>query len=342
MTKYMCEIKAPTTRIGYDLMSEKARLSTTFYTHIHYQGKRTISSTKFSLLSLVFPLSNDREKDFDIFEKCLAIDDDSLFERKVEPYMPRKGVSSRKEYRKMRFKKEGYRERFKSINHQHKNFILKEHIPEINEHLNVNIENFKDLMQQLSKRKYGKIPKVYDTFSGTGIIPITAMIVGLEAGASDINVMSLYSYELIKTMKYENHKDILDMNDRIRAKVSRFDATLGGQLPYAYIYQQFVKCPKCGEFTALIRRNTIYNHKIYYKNGKYTVEKTNDKNKRVRRPTLTFGMISCIFCGKKFKYNELNGDKMKERQEKKQKHLLADNRPSMPLFLSLPAKPEIR
>lgn len=59
--------------------------------------------------------------------------------------------------------------------------------PRVNAHFGTNASNFPELVEQLGIMRFGRRPKVADTFSGSGQIPFEAARLGCDAYASDLN-----------------------------------------------------------------------------------------------------------------------------------------------------------
>jgi len=58
---------------------------------------------------------------------------------------------------------------------------------DINTHLGTSAESLQDLVAELGKQKFGRIPRVGDAFCGGGSIPFEAARIGCEAFGSDLN-----------------------------------------------------------------------------------------------------------------------------------------------------------
>jgi putative DNA methylase len=59
--------------------------------------------------------------------------------------------------------------------------------PRVNAHLGTQASNFPELVEQLGIMRFGRRPKVADTFSGSGQIPFEAARLGCDVYASDLN-----------------------------------------------------------------------------------------------------------------------------------------------------------
>lgn len=61
---------------------------------------------------------------------------------------------------------------------------------EVNEHLGIDAYSFPELVEQLGVMRFGRRPRVTDTFAGSGQIPFEAARLGCDAYASDLNPIS--------------------------------------------------------------------------------------------------------------------------------------------------------
>ncbi|MAY57586.1 MULTISPECIES: anti-phage-associated DUF1156 domain-containing protein [Pseudoalteromonas] len=136
---------------------------------------------------------------------------------------------------------------------------LYKHIwPTINKHYagyGVNAYSHQELIAQLGILKYGRRPKVADTFSGGGSIPFEAARIGCDVYASDLNPIALMltwgslnvigasseKYNLIEKAQKDlaeiTQKEILDLGVEVDSL---------GNRAKAYIYCLETRCPETG------------------------------------------------------------------------------------------------
>ncbi|MDF1829969.1 anti-phage-associated DUF1156 domain-containing protein [Cycloclasticus pugetii] len=136
---------------------------------------------------------------------------------------------------------------------------LYEHIwPTINKHYaayGVNVSSHQELIEQLGILKYGRRPKVADTFSGGGSIPFEAARLGCDVYASDLNPIALMltwgALNIIgasperKTEIEQGQRDVAQAVDaEITALGIEHDSH--GNRAKAYLYCLETKCPETG------------------------------------------------------------------------------------------------
>ena len=136
---------------------------------------------------------------------------------------------------------------------------LYKHIwPTINKHYagyGVNANSHQELIEQLGILKYGRRPKVADTFSGGGSIPFEAARLGCDVYASDLNpIACMLSWGNIKIISgSEAEKKSIEeskvqlcgkLEARMRDLNLEFDSN--GNRAKVYLYCQEAICPETG------------------------------------------------------------------------------------------------
>ena len=178
-------------------------------------GAKPLVLVRALVIGAVFPASDDPERwpdDLDIFMKVMCLDSAGMWKRKIDPLpaqlcYPQATYAERDEL----FDDEGERwkrgasdlraalERrvFYTLSHtEQREYCCRveeidgppeESWPEINAYLGTSASALPDLVQQLSKKRYGRSLKVGDAFSGMGSIPFEAAELGCDVYASDLN-----------------------------------------------------------------------------------------------------------------------------------------------------------
>tara|TARA_R110001592_G_scaffold363391_1_gene687074 strand:- start:37937 stop:40939 length:3003 start_codon:yes stop_codon:yes gene_type:complete len=136
---------------------------------------------------------------------------------------------------------------------------LYEHIwPTINRHYagyGVNASSHQELIEQLGILKYGRRPKVADTFSGGGSIPFEAARLGCDVYASDLNPIALMltwgALNIIGASperKTEIEKAQNDVAQAVDAEITALgiEHDSDGNRAKAYLYCLETKCPETG------------------------------------------------------------------------------------------------
>lgn len=121
--------------------------------------------------------------------------------------------------------------------------------------LGINAHSFDELVDQLGQLRYGKRPRVGDTFSGGGSIPFEAARLGCEVYASDLNpVACMLTWGALNIIgaSPEKHKELEIAQSETFEKVDKEIISLGvendssGNRAKAYLYCLETRCPETG------------------------------------------------------------------------------------------------
>jgi putative DNA methylase len=125
----------------------------------------------------------------------------------------------------------------------------------VNRHLGTNAFSFPQLVEQLGVARFGRRPKLADTFCGGGSIPYEAARIGCDVFASDLNpiacMLTWGAFSIIGADPKSRKKIEVDQN-AIVAQVDAKITELGiehdskGNRAKAYLYCVETKCPKTG------------------------------------------------------------------------------------------------
>lgn len=143
----------------------------------YWKGRKPLVLVRACVLGALLPATDDSEQDLRVFEMLMALDDDA-FEHRVKrkaawpgvlqkPYLERVAECFRPE--------EIAASAYDSI------------WPAVNAHLGTYATSFPELVEQLGLMRFGRRPKVGDTFAGGGSIPFEAARLGCDVYASDLN-----------------------------------------------------------------------------------------------------------------------------------------------------------
>lgn len=122
-------------------------------------------------------------------------------------------------------------------------------------HLGVNAHSFHELVDQLGHLRFGKRPRVGDTFSGGGSIPFEAARLGCEVYASDLNpIACMLTWGALEIIGASHNKsaDIEKAQRDLAQEVNKKITDLGiehdasGNRAKAYLYCLETKCPETG------------------------------------------------------------------------------------------------
>lgn len=200
----------------------------------YWKGRKPLILNKACILGCLLPATGDDRRDLEIFEKLMAMDDESFaarakrrprpkeilsklaisrvsdyFESEPEGVLPlsapidfaddsldgvkvrwREDVSlvDRLRLETQMIPEGSYRDRVEASNRPEEVEDVHDHIWDaVNAHLNTGARSFPELIEQLGIMRFGRRPKVADTFSGSGQIPFEAARLGCDVYASDLS-----------------------------------------------------------------------------------------------------------------------------------------------------------
>lgn len=122
-------------------------------------------------------------------------------------------------------------------------------------HVGVNAHSFDELIEQLGQLRYGKRPRVGDTFSGGGSIPFEAARLGCDVYASDLNpIACMLTWGALNIIgaSPEKRAEIEKAQEDVANAVDEEITALGiehdeeGNRAKAYLYCLETKCPETG------------------------------------------------------------------------------------------------
>lgn len=143
-------------------------------------GRKPLILVRASILGMLMPASDNQKKDREIFLKILTMDDAGVWER-CKPSIKRKSTRNA-------FDNKPYAERITDCARpENSGGPSTTAWDEINAHLGTNATCLQDLVDQLGKLKFGRTPRVGDSFCGGGSIPFEAARMGCESYGSDLN-----------------------------------------------------------------------------------------------------------------------------------------------------------
>ncbi len=126
---------------------------------------------------------------------------------------------------------------------------------EVNAHLGTNAATFPDLVEQLGIMRFGRRPRVCDTFSGSGQIPFEAARLGCDVYASDLNpiacMLTWAAFNIVGGSSI-SQRELADEQNRILERVQQEVDKLGvesdghGWRAKAFLYCVETRCPQSG------------------------------------------------------------------------------------------------
>jgi len=212
------EEQFPVSKVSKESYKErKAGASQTLTSIGKWWGRKPLVLVRAAIIGLLMPVSNDPQKDREIFLKIMTMDDEGLWRRRSKS-IPAKVLQvhlSGEEWEELitdakdqqkRFwstglstvEKEGVlRKVFERMSYDEKlTFCDRPELiegpdqttwQEINLHLDTNANNLQELIAELGTRFFGHVPKVGDAFCGGGSIPFEATRLGCDTYGSDLN-----------------------------------------------------------------------------------------------------------------------------------------------------------
>lgn len=279
------EVQFPVSKVSKESYKErKANLGQTLTGLGKWWGRKPLILVRAALLGLLMPASDNPKKDREIFLKILTMDEEGLWLRKnksipVQEVYNNLTPSERKRYfeedkdGKISYRKGITREEkeslqklvFKRMTYDEKlTYCVRpeevENLPlteweKINEHLGTNATNLQELVQELGKRRFGKVPIVGDCFCGGGSVPFEAARMGCDVYASDLNPIAMLltwaALSICGSSKEEIQK-LREFQEKI-FKLADEQITEWGiehneerHRANAYLYCNEAICPVCG------------------------------------------------------------------------------------------------
>jgi putative DNA methylase len=313
--KVFIEEQFPVSKISKESYKErKANLGQTLTGLGKWWGRKPLILIRASIIGMLLPISDNPEKDREIFLKILTMDEEGLWQRRSKS-IPAKIIQSKlteEEWCALNTDQNGNNKRLwsKGLNNEEKKVVLRkvfnrlsynekltycdrpeqiegpslEAWMDINGHLGTNVQNLHELVEELGKRRFGSIPKIGDCFCGGGSIPFEAARLGCEAFGSDLNpvaaILTWASIHLIGGGE-KVHKEVREAQKKVYKAADKQIVEWGiennnkGWRADAFLYCIEVKCPSTGLMLPLAPSWVISQ-----KNRICAVLKRNDTQKR--------------------------------------------------------------
>ncbi len=220
----------------------------------YWKGRKPLVLSRACVLAALLPSTSDPIKDLEIFDLLMGLDDESMLTRLGNPA---EGLP-----------KEPLRDLIKKAKRvdEFKTFPLEHIWSKVNAHLGTSAFSIKEVVNQLGLMRYGRRPKVADTFSGSGQIPFAAAQLGCEVYASDLNPISCmltWSAFNIVGQDSERQKKIAHeqkiLFDSVKNKIDSLGIELDGEgwRGKVYLYCLEIKCPTSGWMVPVLPSRVI-------------------------------------------------------------------------------------
>ena len=174
--------------------------------------------------------------------------------------------------------------------------LLGEVWDEVNSHLGTNAHSIPDLVEQLGIMRFGRRPRLADTFSGSGSIAYEAARMGCEAYASDLNpvacMLTWGTFNIVGAAPDE-HERMHKRQVSVMTEIDREITAMGiehneeGHRAKVFLYCLETKCPRTEWMVPLApswivsrQRNVIVRLVPDYKNKRYEFEMSSGVSER--------------------------------------------------------------
>lgn len=212
----------------------------------YWKGRKPLFLNKACILGVLLPATDNVQKDLEVFEILMGVDDSS-FKNRVKAIRDSESVVALSYLERMSV---AYRP---------------EEIPDeelyggkweyVNNHLGTSAHSFPELIEQLGVMRFGRRPKVADTFSGSGQIPFEAARLGCDVYASDLNpVACLLTWGGLNIIgaQPEPRKAIEEARRQLVQRIDeevcelRIEHDSEGNRAKSYLYCLETRCPQTG------------------------------------------------------------------------------------------------
>ena len=160
-----------------------------------------------------------------------------------------------------------YRERVGESRRSEEVANIHEHIwHQVNMHLGTDAHSFPELVEQLGMMRYGRRPKVADTFCGSGQIPFEAARLGCDVYASDLNpVACMLTWGALHVVgsSSEGREKLKDeqkaLAENVDAEIERIGIETDGRgwRAKVFLYCVEVQCPQTGWSVPLLPSRVV-------------------------------------------------------------------------------------
>lgn len=362
MQKSFIETQFPVSKLSKESYKErKANYSQTLTGLGKWWGRKPLILVRATILGLLIPASDNPKKDREIFLKILTMDNEGLWRRKNksitvadlfealpnedrEQYFEQTGRSGSVKFKRGVTPEERevlQRKVFESYTYDEKLELCcrPEHLngpdeitwSDINAHLGTKASSLPELMRELGKQKFGRIPRIGDAFCGGGSIPFEAARIGCDAFGSDLNpIAALLTWASLHILGGggDEAEVVSRAQQMVYKAVDRQVSEWGiehnedGWRADAYLYCTETRCPECGWMIPLapswvIGEKTLTWAKLIpdIDNKRFSIEiisgASTDAIKKAKRGTISNSELVCPNpeCGIKTPISTLRGDR---------------------------------
>lgn len=276
----LIEVAFPAQKVSIEAQTERKANAGQTLTALgsYWKGRKPLVLARACILGALLPATEEPEKDLEMFELLLAMDDEA-FERRVKAVSKEdvetwggplkdqllddagewraKGEERRRLQGRV-LARMPYSERLnrRSLRPEELPDAAYESIwPRVNAHLGTSARSHAELVEQLGILRFGHRPRVADTFCGGGSIPFEAARLGCDAYASDLNpiaCMLTWGAFHIVGADPSTRARLAKSQEQVAAAVNAEITKLGiehdgdGNRAKAYLYCLEARCPETG------------------------------------------------------------------------------------------------
>ena len=279
----------PAQKVSFEAQSERKAVAAQTLTGLgsYWKGRKPLILVRAVVLGGLLPATDDVEQCLAVFEKLMAVDEESLARRALaaNALSPRKlqeliSIRDPERFFAGRSWKRGitseeklvlYRRALATLESYERKARLGKRPEEVDQgwlyapaweavnkqymHLGINASHVAELVEQLGVLRYGRRPRVGDTFSGGGSIPFEAARIGCDAFGSDLNpIACMLTWGALNVIGAAPQRRVeIDRDQqRVFRVVDKEVTKLGiehdeeGNRAKAYLYCLETRCPETG------------------------------------------------------------------------------------------------
>jgi adenine-specific DNA methylase len=277
----LIEVAFPAQKVSIEAQCERKANAGQTLTALgsYWKGRKPLVLVRATILGALLPATDDHEKDLEIFELLMAMDD-VAFEHRAKKVSPEDVAKFAGELKEQLLDEQGRAKRLpleqrRSLWGQvlarmpyserlDRRSLRPEELPEsayeeiwdrVNAHLGTSARSHAELVEQMGILRFGRRPRVGDTFCGAGSIPFEAARLGCDVLASDLNpiacMLTWGAFHIIGAPP-ETRAAIADAQRQIAEAVDReltrlqIEHDSEGNRAKAYLYCLEARCPETG------------------------------------------------------------------------------------------------
>ncbi|RNB82520.1 DUF1156 domain-containing protein [Brevibacillus nitrificans] len=223
----------------------------------YWKGRKPLILNKACILGSLLPATDDPLKDLEIFELLMGLDSVTM-QKRIEATLPASRRHTVGEYLLLPFNDQV---RIAKRSEELGDSLFNHVWSKVNQHLGTSASSYLDLVEQIGIARFGRRPRLADTFSGSGQIPFEAARLGCDVYASDINpVACMLTWGGLNIVGgYPESRNFIAQEQKVLAqKIQQVVDQLGieanenGWKPRVFLYCMEVRCPQTGWMVPLL------------------------------------------------------------------------------------------